>query len=415
MHMFRRLVLLLIVLLVCPPVLWSKTIPVAAGSSINDCLHQMGSGDTCEVDDGTYPETLDTNSMPNGSASTPTTLKAKNMRKAILRPTGTGPIASFHGKQGLVYDGFVQDGSQMATAGGGLDLNAQNGLNDIVIRNIEIHHIKGDTQGTQGNYLTTAAIGASYTAHNVVMQNLYVHDIGFNQGAGSSCNECYGYGIYLSGNGYTLENSRFEQIAGWVVHGYSSGSPAASDNTIRNNVFKDTGGPVLLCQSNNQIVGNILINVGKRGIGIGQAMGVQLAGACSGQRSADNIVAHNTIVGSDGACIHLGSSSNNAVQNNICYRNGSDAVQGGGGGNTVNHNLLGQDPKFVSATDFHLQPGSPAMNTGIAMPMAWTVVGTAPDIGACEGTNPCGTSGGGSPPEPTGPAAPTGLRVVTQP
>ena len=37
--------------------------------------------------------------------------------------------------------------------------------------------------------LTTAAIGASYTAQNVVLQHLYVHDNGDNQQPGNSCNE----------------------------------------------------------------------------------------------------------------------------------------------------------------------------------------------------------------------------------
>ena len=413
MHAFRPLIMLLATLVAWPPALWSRTLTTPASDS-NAGIRQMRAGDTLEIDNGILTETLDTNSIPNGSANAWTTVKAKNRGQVIVRPHGDG--ATFSGNKAyIVLDGFVFDGTEGGVAAARLDLNAQNGLSHLLIRNVEIRTIKGDTEGQQGNYQTTAAIGASYTADDVVMQNLYVHDIGVNQGPGSSCNECYGYGIYLSGNGYTLQNSRFEKIAGWVVHGYSSGYPAASDNKILNNVFQDTGGPVLLCQSNNQIIGNILVNVGKRGIGIGQAMGVQLAGACSGQRSENNVVAHNTIVGSDGACIHLGKSSNNTVQNNICYQNGSDAVQGGGGGNTVDHNLLGQDPKFVSATDFHLQPGSPAMNAGTDMHMGLAVVGRAPDIGACEGTNPCGASGGGRPTEPSGPAAPTGLRVVPQP
>ena len=387
----------------------SATITVTAGQSINDAIGRTQAGGTVLVEDGTYNETLNTNNLANGSSQQPTTLKAKNRGKVILQPGGSGPIASFHGKSWIVYDGFVHDGTNMSTSGGGLDLNAQTGLDNITIDSVEIRNMKGDTEGSQGNYLTTAAIGATYPATNVIMRNLYVHDIGVNQSAGNSCNECYGYGIYLSGNGYTLENSRFVHIAGFVVHGYSSGANSVSNNSIRNNYFEDTGGAVLLCQSHNEISGNILNRVGIGAAG-GHRAGIILNVYCSGQPATGNTIMHNTIYQSAGPCIDLGGSSAGRVQNNICYRNASDSILNGGSGNTTSHNLLGTDPRFVNADqgDFHLQPGSPAIDAGVQVGRPFQ--GAAPDLGACEvGEQTCGGPGTTTP-TPTVPP-PTGLRL----
>ena len=395
----------------------SATITVEPGQSINDGIRQLQSGDTLLVKNGTSTEPLDANSIPNGSQNTPTIVKAETPGGVIIRPEGNinGSLIAVGGdKQWIVIDGFVLDLANTGYSGGGLDLNATNGARDILIQNLEIRNKKADdfSDGSNNDYLTTAGIGATGAASNIVMRNVHVHDIGMNCGTGQCCNECYGYGIYLSGNGYTLENSEFYNISGWAVHGYTSAPDNASDNILRNNVFRDSGGPVLLCQRNNQIYNNILLRLGT--LGKKEASGIQLAGSCAGQPSTDNKIYHNTIVGSNGACINLGYSSQGTVQNNICWHNGTDAVEGGEGGNTVDHNLLGTDPRFVNVDqgDFHLQAGSPAIDAGVQIE-GRAFQGAAPDLGACEvGEQTCGGPGTTTPPSHVAVPPPTHLRLV---
>src|SRR5207245_11100487 len=104
--------------------------------------------------------------------------------------------------------------------------------------------------------------------------------------------------------------------------------------------------------------------------------------------SSNNIVYHN------GTLIEVGSGSPNAlVRNNVVWQSGT-AYSNAGAGTTQAHNLWGtSDPRFVSAAagDFHLQLGSPAIDTGATISIVPTTSdgvprppGTAYDIGALD-------------------------------
>jgi hypothetical protein len=258
-------------------------------------------------------------------------------------------------------------------------------------------------------------MSAGGVVRNVVFRNIDVRDIGYNQSPGSTCNCCYSYGVYMSGSGYTLENSRMVNISGYGVHGYTSGV-GASNNTIRNNYFERTGATsVFLCQHDNQIYNNIIVRAGVR-----TGPGIELASSCSGQPSLNNLIANNTVVSGGGECISLGYTSNSIAQNNICYQNGSDAITGGGSGNTVTSNLLGVNPLFVNqgAGDYHVQTGSQAIGTGATLASLFsTDFAGAPREGAwSKCAYQFGAVGGAvGQPKPTTLPRPTNLRAIAVP
>jgi Concanavalin A-like lectin/glucanases superfamily len=386
-----------------------STTPTTRRQTINGGIACLNGGDTLIVGSGVYAEIMNSGNIPDGSSGTPTLVKSEAFRGAILRPNGGGAMIEFQNKANITIDGFVLDGTNAGVGSGGVSFHGQSGsLNNLLVMNVEIRNITADDQGTtSGGYTTTAGMGADGTnVNNVVMRNMLVHDIGMNCQGGNCCNECYGYGIYLSGNNYTLENSEFYNCTGWIVHGYTSGEGSTSNNTLRNNYFHNGGGPVLLCQANNKLYNNIIAHLGQMGVGVGT--GIQFAGSCSGQPSHHNLVYNNTVWDVTGPCIDMGYGNTNTVQNNICYQTQDDSPNGGsGGGDTVTNNLTGANPLFVNgaltaAAHFQLQSGSPARNAGVSTASLFTT-----DFGGNariqEGTQDMGAweFGGGGPPPPS--------------
>ena len=386
----------------------------------------LSSGDTLLVGDGNYAETIEANTIPNGTSSARTILKAINQRKAVLRPSSIGAncFQMSGNNHFLTLDGFAclhtGENPSGSTALGTLHIGDNSGVNtfsDISLLNWEIGNVNADNYTpANGNFATTAAIGLSFATSNFLMDNLYIHDIGMNQTPPGCCNNAaYGYGIYWSASGATLTNSTFKNIAGFGIHGYTSATGGARLNVIKNNMFISTGA-IYMSQDSNQFINNVLSRVGQdigQGAGGGQQDGI-LIGAFGHGSYSNNVIVNNTIYQSKLSCINIGYADTATVRNNICYQNGSDGVNTSlaGSGNVIDHNLLGTNPLFVNAGlgDFHLQSGSPAIDAGVTVSVASPDLagtprpqGSAYDLGAYEF--------GGSPPAPVFPV-PRNLRIT---
>jgi hypothetical protein len=73
-----------------------------------------------------------------------------------------------------------------------------------------------------------------------------------------------------------------------------------------------------------------------------------------------------------------------SVENNLFYNNGTNAAKYSGvtvTNKTEQNNLVG-NPLFISSSDYHLQAGSPSINSGINVGLPY--LGNAPDIGRYE-------------------------------
>jgi hypothetical protein len=128
--------------------------------------------------------------------------------------------------------------------------------------------------------------------------------------------------------------------------------------------------------------------------------------------NAGNRLWHNTLahVGNGGISVD-GQSTGTEVTNNIVFQAGGIGYRNAGSGTVASNNLVGPDPLFVSATDYHLQAASPARNTGTASSVTTDLAGTprpqetVPDVGAYEYLATVG---------PKVPATPTGLMIVSR-
>ena len=337
----------------------------------------LGSGDTLQVADGTYHnDQINMATIPNGSSNSSRT-QITATRKAILT-SSTGPSCVWlhSGRSFITITGFTCDHVNDPRGSGGLDFaDRSNSTHDILITGMEIANFTGDTT-YQEHFITLAGIGAAYIVANVAMDNLYVHDIGLGQTPGCCNNAAYGYGIYLSGQGYTVQNSLFQNITGFGVHGYCGGSGpgCATKNIIRGNTFINTGS-VYGAGPGWQIVNNVIVHVG---YGFAApAPGAQAIGISVGRYgpadAGGDLIANNSVFHARGACMEVGytRSGTATIQNNICYKSGSDGIQNVGNASIAeSHNLFGTDPHWVNPDggDLHLQSGSPALDVGTTLP-----------------------------------------------
>jgi parallel beta-helix repeat protein len=353
-------------------------------TGLNNGIACLSGGDTLIAKAGVYGEVINVGGIPSGTSGIRTTIRSEVLHGAILRPSGGGvrfvQFWEYNNQQWIVIDGFSLDGANASAPVVGIDVRPQAGTDNLLLQNMEVKTFAG-----WDSCAVTLALsgGGPGPVSNVVFRNLDIHDIGYNQTPGSTCNCCYSYGIYLSGSGYTLENNRFSNISGYGIHGYAGGGPGASNNVIRNNTFTTTGVTgIFLCGGNNQVYNNIVKQAGSGGPGAG-APGIELASSCSGQSSSQNLIANNTVVSGGGACMNLGATTSSTAQNNICAQNGTNSIGGGGASTTINTNLCSTagtgctvvgDPFFVNpgAGDYHVQTGSPAIGAGVNLSGSFT-------------------------------------------
>jgi parallel beta-helix repeat protein len=344
--------------------------------TVNNAVGCLTPGATLLIRGGTYAEELPGGKIPSGTSwSAPVTLTAYPGETVILQPNaGANRVITFVNNQSyIVIDGLILDGINVANdvvklQGG----NPAGDPNHIRISNSEIKNAPMQGILDSGQY---GNIGWNEYL------NLKVHD---NGGPTSSWLR---HGFYI-GTPHNL-------ITGCDAYRNSSYgiqiqyAPAAH-NTVRNNKSHDNlfGGIVVNDQPDSTVVYNNLVynNPGA---------GIQVTGAHHTNLYNNTVYGVYTTMppGSQGAAIYISSSDNTTVQNNISFNNGVSNYYDGGTGTVQDHNLFGVDPKFVNlaAGDFHLQLGSPAIDTGLTISLITTDLdafarpyGVAYDIGTYE-------------------------------
>lgn len=195
-----------------------------------------------------------------------------------------------------------------------------------------VHHLNPACDGNGG-----AAIDAgNYDATEVDMIGNLVHDVWADDENGMPCNRVQG--LYHSIRGGTISNNIVWHVSGFGIHTWH----APQDLVITNNLVFDSG---------------------RGGIIVG-------AGDSPGGVIADNfLVANNIIVYNALGILEYGATGeHNRYVGNLVYQNagGDFSLQNG----LVDEGTIVAEPLFVDwqldgSGDYHLVPGSPAIDAGI--------------------------------------------------
>ncbi|HEV8413692.1 MAG TPA: LamG-like jellyroll fold domain-containing protein [Bryobacteraceae bacterium] len=332
-------------------------------------------GDMVIVMDGTYDNegviapNYVVNLYYNGTAGSPITFRAQNRGGAILDSMNTSTTTSCNGASAyfnlhnaayVVIQGFViQRGCDEG-------IHSNDSAHDITIKWNEIRNIANrtvtDQIGRDGIYLNA-------TERNFTFDGNSFHDIGRTSG---TTQLHFDHGIYSHADNVTIINNIFYNMnRGWSIQL----ADGASNWLVANNTFA---------------FGNAN----------GEAGQIMFWGSNTGIDIRNNIFYRPNSY----AMTRYAATISCSFDHNMIY--GVSGVMSDTTGCSVGANQIGADPKFVnpSSYDFHLQSGSPAIDSGMTLAAVTTDIdgtarpqGTAFDLGAREyvssGTNPPVISG----------------------
>jgi len=258
-----------------------------------------------------------------------------------------------------------------------------------------------DEQGVEiyGNTIQ-GAIDLNRQTKGAYAYSAWVHDNTISQ---PTLNDKYESGIIFEYGTETaiIENNILDKVAGGFLFNTRVGD-VVTNITIRHNLLSNIGrlgidgnnGVFIIISSEGTPLNNYSVNgfdvynntmvsaLGSR-INYGFEMGNLTSGYEKNINIKNNIIMNvanawitsNSTVSMDSLDIRYNDIYNNGNGNNSLYANAQPT-------NYTLSNNLNISPAFVSATDFHLQAGSPAINTGVYVGLPYN--GSAPDRGYAE-------------------------------
>jgi hypothetical protein len=339
----------------------------------------LGPGDVVEIDYATYTDACQLTA--SGTASQPIILRGIPGARPIFDATGLDlsgagsvPRAIFQftgGSFWLVQHVELENASNASANGAAFRATA--GSHDILLEDVSVHDCQ---DGLMSDGVATVTVQAS--------------DI-FQNGAGDG----YSHNFYMQGDGTVLIGNHIHDSRGGQNVKLRSRYAALFFNRIENagNYEIDLiQGPLTgLANANAVLIGNVII----RPQSSGNDSQVILFGTDNSAETARNgslFAVNNTIIlqNSSNRLFHAAQpavGSQIVFENNIVFATTSgtaltsDGTTAGiltGGHNWVGSNmassgnltqtLSGTDPGFVTATDYHLRAGSPAIDQGLNNP-----------------------------------------------
>jgi hypothetical protein len=343
--------------------------------TINGGVSCMSGGDTLQVRAGTYNEALSNNTIPSGTVTSSTTIKAYTGEQPTMNGNVWISVKSY-----ITWDGININGANNPhpTGDGGAETYHNvfiNGGDHIKFTNAEIYNCQK---------LCILTHDGNAPLSNIQFTYLKVHNSGY--GGYSSSVEPANHNFYISAHFTTTGPILIDHVESynakgpgpnsWGIQVYSSDPGFLNGVVISNSYIHDNmQGIVVGSGPNHKVFNNVLYNNDLSGsyaeaaITIGYGTGL------------NNIqVYNNTIVGNKDGAYGIsvgtyGAPTNTVIKNNILWQNGNDSILAGGTGTVASNNRMGVDPLFVnpSALDFHLQSSSTARNTAVNLSSIFTV------------------------------------------
>jgi parallel beta-helix repeat protein len=320
------------------------------GINLRAFTDTLAPGDVGCLHAGTYgARGVETFMTVNGTASAPITLKGYP-GEAMPTILGYFPI----GGQYIVISGLLFDGPTGQIPGISDPETAQI---SIYGSNVEINHCEiRNSRGHAGIYLESA--------FNTRLIGNYIHDNGnFSDPATANLD----HGIYFGSGSGLIANNLIEHNYAFGIHLY----PSASNIIVQQNTIVRNGRSGIIIADDPDDPGNL---------------------PPTNNLIVNNIVAYNTQNSIISYALPCG--GNNIVRKNLVWANGNGNI-----GNDTNCltlvNNIQADPRFIGASDYRLQFGSPAIDAAdnpYTQPDDYRFVlrpqGVASDIGAFEFVQP---------------------------
>jgi hypothetical protein len=370
----------------------------------------LAGGDTLIIKSGTYNEIINiTDSRRNGTSwADATRIVSETPRDAIITPPagfflaaivvhGDNDVSTPDDPEYIEFDGLVLQGPNIDKQGGG-GLHIDRGAKHIRFKNGVVKDFRGDIN-------TVSCFGAVpdpitgkdlyFPANCEIIDSEFINNLSSNNAAGTGGgSQCF----YISGGSFIARGNKVTRCWGVAFRVERADDPAIK-TIIENNVLWDNDNIAIQVQTPGAIIKNNVVYSSA----IHEWAGIRTLGD-------DISVLNNTVYGNRNGGIMIGTNfravKNNRVLNNIAVGNGapfSDLALYGSG-HMVDYNIIqkpiynqassvtvgpnnkmGIDPKFVHIRDrnFRLQPGSPAIDTGVSLSEVPTdFIGTSRSMGA---------------------------------
>jgi len=339
--------------------------------TIQKAAATLVAGDSARVMAGTYDEKI--RFANSGIPDDYITLLADDDSVNIVY-SGTDDHVVLFTKAYIVLDGFRVSSARYQP----VRLNP--GSHHVVVRNCELF-----------NTTYHGLVIESDSVHHVTIQNNVIH------GHGTSMLH---HGMYIKGDYHLIEGNRVYDNAQYGIHLYN-GDGSVRHCIVRNNVVHDNGarsanggGGIIVTQGDNLIYNNVCY--GNRGGSNSTSFGISVFNIPAGQ--GPTVICHNALYDNGNAGLNIQGSNNVILKNNICLDDDQRNLVLSASANIVlDHNCYypdgpmrfifergvydftgyqtasGQDshsflaePMFANPNgrDFHLQPGSPCIDTG---------------------------------------------------
>jgi hypothetical protein len=314
-------------------------------------------GDTLIIGNGTYNETI-CDTVPSGSAGTPTIIKSENANGAILQPASgcSGIAVHVVNNNYITFDGLDVNSNNVS---GAMPYWVQNSLG-ITIKN-------GTARNGLGMYSSCIEFEGGSSGGRIA--NMLLHDCG-------QIADILAHGVYVDGPNNIIEDNIIHDVDGFCVQLYDGSTPPDGNIVRRNYMYNCAQLGGILVSGDSTAYNNIVTD---------SPIGITVWTDGNGATVYNNTIYNNSIY-----CMRTFSGGTGAIlRNNICYMN-TDAVDDQGATTSCTYNLgvsggegaanscstanSATNPNFVNAAmgDFHLNSGSPAEGAAFVLSSVFT-------------------------------------------